>query len=80
LSRVLNRTVVVETEGGVPKRFRHGGVQEVRRVLESWLEVGEWWEGAEEIRAYRVETAGHGVFELVHRERQGTWLLTRVYD
>ncbi len=63
-----------------PLRFRWAGRSYlVAEVLDSWQDVGAWWEGEAEKTFWRVETAGGGIFEL-WQDARGQWGLWRVWD
>ncbi|HEX6988774.1 MAG TPA: DUF6504 family protein [Bacillota bacterium] len=81
MARLIDRRVQVHAApDGVPLWFTFRGRRRVVRVLDSWREIGEWWDGKGERTVYRVETDGGGVFELDYRHRDGGWFLYRAYD
>jgi len=68
--------------GGQPAGlFWQGRWQRVARVLETWHDTGQWWDGEEEKVFYRVMLASGAVWEIY---RPGTedasWHLYRIYD
>lgn len=63
-----------------PLLFTWRGQQyRVREVLDTWRDIGAWWEGEAEREYWRVETEDGGVWEL-WRNASGQWGLYRVYD
>lgn len=81
MSKLINRPVPVASRSdGAPLCFRFRGQHRVMRILETWREAGEWWEGRTGRQVYRVETEGGGIFELLFDIGSKSWLLTRNYD
>lgn len=82
MSRHYDRPVECEADAaGQPTRFRwRGVVYHVVEVIDSWIEVGEWWNGEPETRWYRVATHDRGVFELYRPTGGGEWRLWKVID
>ncbi|HEY8414640.1 MAG TPA: DUF6504 family protein, partial [Thermaerobacter sp.] len=62
MARIINRPVIVETDGrGQPRAFAYRGRRyEVAEILEDWRELGPWWEQdpPEERTVYRVQVVG----------------------
>lgn len=79
--RLIDRRVPVHAApDGRPLWFAFRGRRRVVRVLDSWREIGEWWDGNGERIVYRVETEDGGVFELDYRPTDGGWFLYKAYD
>lgn len=82
-AKLFNRTVRVKTAAdGSPLVFYFQGRRKVALVLDTWREVGEWWEGQceGERTVYRVETDSGGVYELGYRHGDAQWVLFKAYD
>lgn len=81
MARLIDRRVPVQAApDGTPLWFTYRRRRRVVRVLDTWREIGEWWDGRGERTVYRVEAEGGGVFELDHRPRDGGWFLYKAYD
>lgn len=53
---------------------------QVAEVLDSWREVGAWWDKEGEKTTFRVRTRSNGMFELTFDLGQGRWYLYKAYD
>lgn len=63
-----------------PRSFRWAGrPQRVTAILDTWQDVGEWWEAEPEKTFWRVQVADGGIFELWH-DVTGQWAVYRVWD
>lgn len=82
MSRHYDRPIECESDrAGRPVRFRWRGTwYRVARLLDTWIEVGEWWNGEPETTWYRVETTDRGVFELYTPTDAVAWRLWKVID
>lgn len=83
MTRIINRPVEVTVgPGGVPVAFRLSGFtwQQIREVLDTWVEAGRWWEQEGERSTYRVCTVGGGIFELNWDPLKKRWCLYKAYD
>ncbi|MGE5676278.1 MAG: DUF6504 family protein [Mycobacterium leprae] len=82
MARIINRLVAMVTgPGGLPISFRFdGGRQQVKEILDCWVEAGRWWEQESDMKTYRVATGGGGVYELTFLIQPKQWYLYKVYD
>lgn len=81
MARLIGQPVTVRAgPGGEPAAFYYRQWHVVAALLDSWREVGQWWDGEDETITYRVVTRGGGVFELTHTPAQRRWLLYKAYD
>lgn len=82
MSRRYDRPIECACDStGRPTRFRwRGKAYRVTEVLDSWIEVGEWWIGEPETVWFRVQTQDRGLFELYIPSEGGTWRLWKVLD
>lgn len=62
--------------GGLPRRPR---LVPVTEILDTWADVGAWWDAEPERVFWRVQLAGGGIVELC-RDAGGNWTLYRVWD
>lgn len=60
-------------------RFRHA-VWQVRSILDSWRDVGQWWRQEPELWFWRVEVQNGGIYELAWDPVGGHSWIYRVYD
>lgn len=82
MSRRYDQPVDCWTDAeGQPVRFRFKNrTYYVQEVIDSWIEIGEWWNGEPETRWYRVQTHDRGVFELYSPTETVAWRLWKVLD
>lgn len=83
MTRMVNRPVEVTLgAGGLPIDFQLKGFKRIRvsEVLDSWLEIGRWWEQEGEQTTYRVITEEGGVHELTCDSTAKRWILYKSYD
>ncbi|MCR4402805.1 MAG: DUF6504 family protein [Firmicutes bacterium] len=79
--RRINRSLqVVAREDLRPERFywRRKWLR-VLSIVDEWREVGDWWRGEGERRAFTVLADNGGVYELCCDEREA-WRLTKIFD
>lgn len=88
MSKLINARTSVKTRLGktgepLPWKLEVGGRWvEVKRVIDTWREVGSWWRQEAEKQFYLVElaeSAGGGTYELYCDEVLG-WGIYRVMD
>ncbi len=67
---------------GQPEALTWRGRRYAVQVIGTWKLATGWWDPAQHTdRTYwRVETAGHEVFELYHDAVSGAWILDVVQD
>lgn len=86
MSRLIDQpiqvTAVLGRDGLTPSSFVWRGARyRVVEVLDSWMETGRWWEQEASCTAFRVQTEGGGVFELVRLHQEPPeWRLMRIWD
>lgn len=81
MARLIGRPVTVRLAAdGAPQAFHHKVWHRVAQVLDSWREVGQWWDQEQETITYRVTTERGGVFELTHLPAEQRWVLYKSYD
>lgn len=82
LSRIYDRPISCTADpDGRPLRFEFRGEPYiVVEILDTWIEVGQWWAGEPETRWFRVQTDDLGVFELYTPTDKQAWHLYRVFD
>lgn len=79
--KIIDKPITVVTRKlKIPQSFTYRGTQQVEKILDFWLEAGEWWEGQPERAVYRVRTKGGGMFELYRNKGEQAWFLYKVYD
>jgi len=79
--KIIDKPVKVVTRRlKIPHSFDYRGKQQVKKVIDFWVEAGEWWEGNLERVVYRVRTTGGGMFELYRNKDEEYWFLYKVYD
>jgi len=80
LTHRVNAPIRVICRGKQPVAFSWGGrLYTIVQVIDSWKEMGEWWEKAPEITVYQVMTDDQGLYEL-HYQAVGRWILYKIYD
>jgi hypothetical protein len=90
MSRLINQPVQMTMVPGdaaigfgpAPSTFIWRGARyRVLELLESWEEIGRWWEKEPSATAWRVRVQHGGVMELVRLHAQPPeWRLMRVFD
>ena len=79
MSRLVERPVTVVAKDGVPCTVVDRGEQRrVSVVIDSWDEVGKWWENELEHHVFRVVMVDGAVLDLDHTG--DTWMIYRVWD
>ena len=79
MSRLVERPVKVVVKDGVPYMVVDRDVQrKVSVVIDSWDEVGKWWEDEPEHHVFRVVMVDGAVFDLDHSADE--WMVYRVLD
>ncbi len=59
--------------------FRDGDtVHHVKQIIDSWAEMGDWWNGEGERHVLRVETLDFGIYDIERAQEQ--WFLYRIWD
>jgi hypothetical protein len=76
--RALQR-VWVSQEGPYAFRWQRRYVR-VAKILDSWRDVGEWWNAEPELWFWRVQGMEQGVYELAWDPQNDRWWLYRIYD
>ena len=82
--RMIDVPIEVKEDGaGRPREFSHRGRRwRVLRIVEDWLETGEWWkeelEALPERRVYRLFTEEGLLCEIYSTGDR--WFLYRTYD
>lgn len=85
-AHVRGESVEVSSEEGTPLLVRGGRRRRIRRVLERWREVREWWsENGRDLVLYRMEVSGGAsehmlVLDLARDRLSGEWTLVGVVD
>lgn len=82
MTRIVNQPIAQPRLGpdGGPASFRWARrTHRVAAVLDSWQDIGAWWEAESEKRFWRVEVEGGGIFEL-WQDQAGQWAVYRVWD
>ena len=82
IDQPIQVTAVPGRDGLTPAWFIwRGSRYRVVEVLDSWMEAGRWWGQETPCTAFRVETEGGGVFELVRLHKEPPeWRLMRIWD
>lgn len=80
MTRLVNRPITIEAwQQDIPMCFRDGTrLHHVTEIVDSWIEMGEWWNGEGERKVFRVRTTEEGWYDIEHT--QDTWFLYRVWD
>lgn len=82
MSRRYDQPIVCTTNAaGRPVAFSFRGRRyRIVEVVDSWLEVGEWWEGEPETEWLRIVTHDRGTFEIYSPTPEPGWRLWRILD
>jgi hypothetical protein len=79
--KIVDKPVnVITRQLKIPQAFEYRGKQQVEKIVDFWVETGEWWEGDPERAVYRVSTKGGGMFELYRNKGANHWFLYKIYD
>ncbi len=52
----------------------------IRRILDYWRDIGEWWHNEPELWFWRVQSDQQGVYELAWDPSKNQWWLYYIYD
>lgn len=80
MTRIVRRPITVDRwNNHIPAAFwNHQEFHRVVDCIDSWIEMGAWWDGEQPRRVVRVYTDLHQVFDL---EGIGeNWFIYRVWD
>lgn len=82
MSRLLHQPVAVRCDRhGLPLSFRwRRSSREIQEILDSWLEVGSWWQGEKPKAFFQVRTGTGGCYTLYQELPNGEWYLYRIED
>ncbi|WP_374713125.1 DUF6504 family protein [Symbiobacterium terraclitae] len=82
IDQPIQVTAVPSPDGPAPSSFVWRGARyRVEAILDCWEEAGRWWEKEAPATAWRVQTEGGGVMELVRvHSEPPEWRLMRVWD
>lgn len=80
MTRLVKRSIVVETWcENLPFSFWDGEVfHQVDTYIDSWQEVGKWWDGEKNRKMVRVYTNRHQVFDLEGNNH--SWGIYKIWD
>ena len=82
MSRWLNLPIRVHTVHGLPLFFWFRGRRiRVRRILDRWREVGQWWKGEVAKEFFRLDAdACWVIYRTLEDESDEQWFLYRIED
>ncbi|WP_198854208.1 hypothetical protein [Alicyclobacillus sp. SO9] len=77
---MVRRSIVVENwHNNLPFSFWDGDVlHQVDTYIDSWQEMGNWWDGERNRKMLRVYTNRHQVFDLEGSENN--WGIYKIWD
>ncbi|WP_035485339.1 hypothetical protein [Alicyclobacillus contaminans] len=80
MSRIVQRPIRIHRwRNGKPLCFSDGPVvHRVREVIDSWSEMGNWWDGEGGRTMLRVWTDAEAAFDLECVEER--WFIYRIWD
>lgn len=84
MSKIIDQPVLVEVdrscaEREVPKKFFwFKRWVKVKEIMDTWKEVGRWWDNDQEKTFFRVVSAEGGIYEVYSLKK--SWSLYKVYD
>ncbi|MCY0865426.1 MAG: DUF6504 family protein [Sulfobacillus sp.] len=77
----MKRLTAVWVSGQVPRKFFwNQRMIAIRRIIDYWRDIGEWWLDEPELWFWRVEGSDRGVYELAWNPEKNQWWLYHVYD
>jgi len=79
MSKIIDQPVLVITEKEAPKRFFwFKRWVSVAKIMDTWKEIGRWWEEDQEKMFFRVLSVEGSIYEVYSEKRR--WSLYKVYD